>query len=102
MKGAKLDNRRWLAKTLAGLIPGAALALGAMVLAGHLCGATGNPMMLSSQFLMWGAALLWVICLSLCFLFRSGLGAWFGLGWIACLLWLANTLLAGFFGGEQP
>ncbi|GBQ83322.1 hypothetical protein [Asaia krungthepensis] len=102
MKAAPLTTRHWLSKTLAALIPGAALALGVMVLIGHLCGSTGNPMTLSAQFLMWGAALIWVLCLSLCFLFRSGLGAWFGFGWLACLVWLANTLLAGFAAGGSP
>ncbi|WP_025885874.1 hypothetical protein [Asaia prunellae] len=95
MKKKPLDNRRWLAKALAGLIPGAVLSLGVMVLVGHLCGSTGNPMTMSAQWLMWLAAFLWIICICACFLFRTGLGAWLGFGWMACLVWLINTLISG-------
>lgn len=96
MRKRVIDNRHWLAKLLAGLLPGAAFSLGVMVLIGHVCGSTGNPMTQSAQWLMWLAALLWVVCLTLCFLFRTGLGAWLGFGWLACLVWLVNTLLTSF------
>ncbi|WP_336947141.1 hypothetical protein [Asaia sp. HN010] len=98
MKKRVIDNRQWFLKLLAGLLPGAAFSLGLMVLIGHLCGSTGNPMTLSSQWLMWLAATLWVSCLCVCFLFRTGLGAWLGFGWLACLVWLVDTLLTGFDG----
>ncbi|GAB6855745.1 hypothetical protein [Asaia astilbis] len=96
MKESPLTNKGWALKTLAGLIPGAALSLGVMVLLGHVCGSTGNPMTLSAQWLMWLAALVWVVCLNVCLLFRTGLGAWLCFGWLACLVWLINTLMSGF------
>lgn len=93
MKGARLDNRQWVAKLAAGIVPGCALALAVMAVVGALCHTTGSPMTLSAQFLLWLAGLLWAVILSGCFLFRSGGWAWGVLGGGAVAFWLLFALL---------
>ncbi|GAA4479628.1 hypothetical protein [Gluconacetobacter asukensis] len=93
MTRARLDNRQWVAKLSAGIVPGCALALAVMAVVGALCHTTGSPMTLSAQFLMWLAGLVWVVVLSVCFLFRSGARAWAVLGAGSVALWLLFVIL---------
>ncbi|GBR12083.1 hypothetical protein GLI01_11840 [Gluconacetobacter liquefaciens] len=97
MRRARLDNRQWVAKLAAGIVPGCALALGVMAVVGGLCHTTGSPMTLSAQLLLWLAGLLWAVILSACFLFRSGSRAWGVLGGGAVAFWLLFALLKSVF-----
>lgn len=90
----QLTSRGWAGKASAGLVLGFMLALG-------LCGlfATFGPgdlsyMSTQGQVTMWLMSPLWAGVLSLCFLFRTGLRAWVGLGLANLLVW-APLVVAG-------
>ncbi|MCP1243697.1 hypothetical protein GOB86_13070 [Acetobacter lambici] len=87
MTETRLNNRQWLAKFMAALVPGALLSFGAMAVVGTLCHTTGDIRTVSAQFLMWMAVLVWLALLGSCFLFRSGARAWAVLGGAALLVW---------------
>ncbi len=76
----------WIAKTLAGVLLGLALAFGLSGLLSLLL----EPMPLPSrgQLVMWSVAPVWLLVCGGVYLFRSGRRAWLGLG-------VANLLIHG-------
>lgn len=82
----------WIAKTLAGLVLGATLALEASAFLVRF----GPPLPLpnTAQLAMWITVPVWMSVLSLVYLFRDGLRAWLWLGG-AALLFLVPLLAAG-------
>ncbi|HTU12812.1 MAG TPA: hypothetical protein VMG08_18120 [Allosphingosinicella sp.] len=89
-------GRHWLAKALAGLLPGLAIAIGVsglLVWAGPGAPEAPGKYMVA----MWAVVLVWMLVLTFCFLFRSGWRAWAWLGgaailvnaaMVACRAWL--------------
>ena len=73
----------WVSKTLAGLLLGFIIALACSAIFVWL--SPGMAPSSRSQLAMWMLAPVWLGVLSLCYLFRTGLRAWIGLGG-ACLL----------------
>ncbi|MBO9644431.1 hypothetical protein ABIC63_005774 [Pseudacidovorax sp. 1753] len=71
-------RRDWLAKTLAGIVPGLGLALGVSAL--FDLAAASLPIGVRAQLAMWLVPPVWFGTLGLCFLFGSGLRAWLWLG----------------------
>lgn len=94
MTDLPFTNRQWLAKLVAGIVPGIMFSFGCMAVVGVLCGTTGEPRTASAQFLMWLAVLVWLGVMGSCFLFRSGLRAWVVLGGAAMLVWGLFEILA--------
>lgn len=84
--GRRELRRDWLAKTLAGLLLGFTLAVGASGLLGLALGGVAAPA--RSQLMMWAVMPVWLGVFSGVYFFASGLRAW---------LWLvaANTLVFG-------
>lgn len=81
---ARVLKPHWLSKTLAGLLLGYWLALGLASLVALMGpGELADPY--KAQFVMWLMAPVWLLVLSLVYLFPTGLRAWFWLG-LACLL----------------
>lgn len=72
-------RRDWTAKTLAGVLLGFALALALAGLFAFL-GPGGLDARDKYQLVMWLVAPLWLLVVSLVYLFRSGLRAWLWLG----------------------
>ena len=99
-----IDNTRrlrpdWISKSLAGLIGGFVIALG---LAGLFAwvGPGGLDAPNKVQFNMWIITPLWMLILSLVFLFRTGWRAWLWLGGAALLVqgllwWVKNGGIGG-------
>lgn len=84
------STQGWLAKALAGTVLGFTLAL---TLSGLLALITPGGFQPDSgrvQFMMWIVSPLWVLVLSICLLFRSGLHAWL---WLSFLNAGAGVLL---------
>ncbi len=94
MTELRLDNRQWLAKLAAAIVPGLLLAFGGMAVVGQLCHTNAEAQTVSAQFLMWLAVLIWVALIGSCFLFRSGLRAWVTLGSAAVIAWGLFAILA--------
>ncbi|MFT8328014.1 MULTISPECIES: hypothetical protein [Gluconobacter] len=88
-----LDNRQWIAKVLAAILPGLGLVFAVMAILGRLAGTTGDPRSLPAQALMWLTAVLWVFVLGTCFLFPTGRRAWAVLGGACAVLWGCFLLL---------
>jgi hypothetical protein len=84
----------WLAKGLAGLIPGFAIGLG---LSGLLARAGPGGIETAYKYMvaMWAVAPVWMMVFALSFLFRSGPKAWLWLGGAA--LAIHGALLASRF-----
>jgi hypothetical protein len=82
--------RHWLAKGLAGLIPGLAVAIGVSGL--FVWAGPGAPEA-SGRYLvmMWAVVPVWMLILTFCFLFRSGWRAWAWLGGAAVLVNVAQA-----------
>lgn len=78
-------TRHWLAKGLAGLILGLAIAIG---VSGLLVWAGPGAPEASDKYMvmMWAVILVWMLVLTFCFLFRSGWRAWAWLGGGAILV----------------
>ena len=79
-------TRDWLAKTLAGILPGFTLAIGCSGLFAWL--AAGLPLPIRGQLAMWMVAPVWMGILSSVYFFGSGKRAW---GWLLG----ANLLVFG-------
>ena len=90
----RLNNRQWLAKLVAAIVPGAMLCLGSMAVVGLLSHTAGDPRTVLAQFLMWLTVLVWLVLIGSCFLFRSGLRAWGVLGSGAVIAWSLFAILA--------
>ncbi|WP_115719331.1 hypothetical protein [Gallaecimonas mangrovi] len=88
---ARRISGHWLSKSLAGVVLGFLLALGLGSLFA-IAGPGGLEAANKVQFVMWLVAPLWMLALSLVFLFKSGLRAWLWLG-------LANALVYGLLWG---
>lgn len=71
-------RRHWLAKTLAGVVLGFALAIGVSGVFSLL--ARSIPMGTRAQLAMWLVMPVWVAAMGGCFLFRSGWRAWLWMG----------------------
>jgi len=71
-------RRDWLAKTLAGTVLGATLALGVSGLYSHLHAGLALPT--RGQLAMWMVPPIWLGALSGVYFFSSGLRAWLWLG----------------------
>lgn len=82
----------WVSKSLAGLLLGAAIAIGVSGLLTLALTATEVPPSLRNQLAMWSAMPVWMTVLGGCFLFRSGLRAWLWLGGASALFWGAFFL----------
>ncbi|MBB6523606.1 hypothetical protein [Pseudoteredinibacter isoporae] len=83
----RYSNKQWLAKLSAAIILGFTLTI---ALTGLLMEFVFGPVAVFSvqgQFLMWIIAPIWVLILSSCFVFRSGLQAWLYLGAANFLIW---------------
>lgn len=95
----RYSSRNWLGKASAGLVCGFGLAL---ALSGLYVWLSPGGLMHSSaktQFAMWLMAPVWVLVLSFCFFFRSGLRAWLWLGSATlvffALLFMAKQIIGG-------
>lgn len=85
-KRFRYTNKQWLAKLSAAIILGFLLTV---AVTGLLMDLVFGPVFIFSvqgQFLMWSIAPIWVLILSSCFIFRSGLRAW-------CYLAAANLAI---------
>lgn len=91
-----LDNRQWIAKILAAILPGLGLVFAIMAILGQLAGTTGDPRTLSAQALMWLTAFLWVVVIGICFLFPTGRRAWAVFGSACAVLWGCFLLMRAF------
>lgn len=82
--GADLQ-RHWLAKGLAGLLLGLAIAIG---VSGLLAWAGPGGVAAPDKYrvLMWAVLPVWMLVLTFCFLFESGWRAWLWLGGAAILV----------------
>nr|WP_298796632.1 hypothetical protein [uncultured Acetobacter sp.] len=78
---------------MAAVFPGAVLVCGLMGVVGVLCHTDGSPRSASGQYLMWMAAFIWSLLLSVCFLFRSGRQAWGVLAVANGVVWALFFLL---------
>lgn len=78
-------TRHWLAKSLAGLIAGFAIAVG---LSGLLVWAgPGAPEAPGKHLvMMWAVIPVWMLTLTFCFIFRNGWRAWLWLGGAAVMV----------------
>jgi hypothetical protein len=92
-----LSSRTWFPKVSAATLAGGLMTIGLMGVIGLLLHSTGNPRSLTSQYLMWLAALLWVAFLGTCFLVRSGRQAWLYLAAGNVPVWTLYTLARVFF-----
>ena len=82
----------WWSKSLAGVVPGLALAFALSGLIAWLApGGIAAPDM--AQFAMWIVAPIWMTLFACVYLFRSGLRAWLWLGGAAALAHAALLLL---------
>jgi hypothetical protein len=93
------SSHGWFGKASAGLILGFAIAL---AVSGIFAVAGPGGLMHSSaktQINMWMMGLIWPLVLSFCFLFRSGLRAWFWLGLTTAILFAGLFVLKSVFGG---
>ncbi|MYL99391.1 hypothetical protein GR702_16605 [Novosphingobium sp. FGD1] len=89
MSAPQLTSRNWLGKASAGLILGFVLALGLSGLLAWSIGVSDTFFSTKGQLAMWSISPVWCTVLSLCFLFRSGLRAWIGLGLASAVVWAA-------------
>ncbi|MFC7050449.1 hypothetical protein [Emcibacter nanhaiensis] len=90
----KLSSGNWFGKVSAAVILGFLLSIGLTGLVGQITvgGLPGDANKV--QFTMWMTAPIWIALLGSCFLFRTGLRAWLGLG-------AANVVCYGLlFGGR--
>lgn len=87
-----LTSRDWFPKVAAATLPGAGLTLGVIGVLGCVSHGDVTPRGASGQFLMWLAALIWVVLLGTCFLFRSGRRAWLSLVAANIIVWSAYGL----------
>ncbi|MFT8472664.1 hypothetical protein [Acetobacter persici] len=85
--GKTFSTDQWVSKVLAAVLLGVVLVCGLMGVVGVLSHTDGSPRSASGQYLMWMAALVWSILLSVCFLFRSGRQAWGGLSVASAVAW---------------
>lgn len=76
----RYSSRDWLSKSSAGLILGFVIAIAVSSLYGRLGPGGLHWGGAEPQFVMWMVWPIWAGIVSLCFLFRSGLRAWFWLG----------------------
>lgn len=83
-------QRHWLAKTLAGLLPGLGLALGCSALFVAL--SPGLARAAQSQLAMWMVMPVWLGALGLVFLAASGWRAWLWLLAANATVWAAWAL----------
>lgn len=81
----------WISKSLAGVLLGAALALGASAIFAKL--ASGIPTPLRSQIGMWLTAPVWMSTASSVYFFASGRRAWLWLGAANVIVWGGFLLL---------
>lgn len=84
----KYTNKNWLSKLLAGLVLGLLISIGVGGLILKYNFGDIGIYSIQGQFLMWITAPLWLAILSICFLFRSGVSAWFYLGAGNMLIWI--------------
>lgn len=91
--GQTFSSKNWFFKVLAAVFPGAVLVCGLMGVVGVLCHTDGSPRSASGQYLMWMAAFIWSLLLSVCFLFRSGRQAWGVLAVANGVVWALFFLL---------
>lgn len=99
MNTKRRSMRHWPLGLCAGLIPGAFLALGLMIMAGFACDAQGDPFSVTGQSLTWLAGLLWVAVLNVSLLFRTARGAWVWIGASALVVCAADLLVHHFRNG---
>lgn len=85
---AQTIQRDWLAKSLAGVLLGATLALGCSAVFSRLV--TSVPLPVKAQLAMWLTAPIWLVVMSSVFFFASGKRAWLWLG-------AANLVVFGLF-----
>lgn len=78
----KVIQRDWISKTLAGMLPGLAIALACSGLFSHLN--PDMPLTIRAQLAMWMVAPTWLCIFGMVYFFPSGRSAW---------LWLGGTTL---------
>jgi hypothetical protein len=83
-------RRDWITKTLAGVLLGFALGLGASGLFSQLNG--DIPLAVRGQLAMWMVTPVWLVTLTTVYFFASGLRAWLWLGGANALVY--GALLA--------
>lgn len=76
--GRATIRRDWLAKSTAGVLLGFTLALTCSGLLAHAL--AGIAPSARAQLVMWSIAPVWLVVMSACFFFRSGVRAWLWLG----------------------
>lgn len=90
-----LDGSGWTGKVLAGLLLGAAFAVGLMGVLGLLFHADAQFKTATSQLLRWFPGPVWGMAIAFSFLFRSVRQAWLVLGVVNGIVWAAFFLLHG-------